>query len=30
VRLLNRRVAILDVSATTGQGLDAWIAWLDR
>ena len=30
VRLLNPRVAILDVSATTGQGLDAWIAWLDR
>src|SRR5450759_4655905 len=30
VRLLNRRVAILDVSASTGQGLDAWIAWLDR
>jgi hydrogenase nickel incorporation protein HypB len=30
VRLLNPRVPLLDVSATTGQGLDAWIAWLDR
>ena len=30
VRLLNPRVAILYVSATTGHGLDAWIAWLDR
>ena len=30
VRLLNPRVPILDVSATTGEGLDAWIAWLDR
>jgi hydrogenase nickel incorporation protein HypB len=30
VRLLNPRVPILDVSATTGEGLDAWIAWLER
>jgi len=30
VRLLNPRVPIMDVSATTGEGLDAWIAWLDR
>jgi hydrogenase nickel incorporation protein HypB len=30
VRLLNPRVPLLDVSATTGQGLDAWIAWLER
>src|SRR5664279_1035887 len=30
VHLLNPRVPILDVSATTGEGLDAWIAWLDR
>jgi hydrogenase nickel incorporation protein HypB len=30
VRLLNPRVPVLDVSATTGQGLDAWMAWLDR
>ena len=28
--LLNPRVSLLDVSATTGEGLDAWIAWLDR
>jgi hydrogenase nickel incorporation protein HypB len=30
VRLLNPTVPIIDVSATTGQGLDQWIAWLDR
>ena len=30
VRLLNPAVPVLDVSATTGDGLDAWIAWLDR
>jgi len=30
VRLLNPRVPILDVSATTGEGLDAWIAWLEK
>jgi hydrogenase nickel incorporation protein HypB len=30
VRLLNPGVPLLDVSATTGQGLDAWITWLDR
>ena len=30
VHLLNPRVPILDVSATTGEGLDAWIAWLER
>ena len=30
VRLLNPQVPILDVSASTGQGLDAWIAWLER
>ena len=30
VRLLNPRVSVLDISATTGQGLDAWIAWLER
>ncbi len=30
VHLLNPTVTILDVSATTGQGLDAWIAWLLR
>jgi len=30
VRLLNATVPILAVSATTGEGLDAWIDWLDR
>src|SRR5450756_843334 len=30
VRLLNPRVPLLAVSATTGEGLDAWLAWLDR
>jgi hydrogenase nickel incorporation protein HypB len=30
VRLLNPTVPILEVSATTGQGLDEWIAWTDR
>ncbi len=30
VRLLNPTVPILDLSATTGQGFDAWLAWLDR
>jgi hydrogenase nickel incorporation protein HypB len=28
VRLLNPRVPILGLSATTGEGLDAWLAWL--
>jgi Ni2+-binding GTPase involved in maturation of urease and hydrogenase len=30
VRLLNPMVPILDVSAETGAGLDAWLDWLDR
>ena len=30
VRLLNPTVPIIEVSAMTGQGLDQWIAWLDR
>ena len=30
VRLLNPTVPILDVSSTTGQGLDVWLEWLDR
>jgi hydrogenase nickel incorporation protein HypB len=30
VRLLNPRVPMLEVSATSGQGLDGWIAWIDR
>jgi hydrogenase nickel incorporation protein HypB len=30
VRLLNPTVPILAVSATTEQGLDAWLDWLDR
>ena len=30
VRLLNPTVPILEVSATSGQGLDEWLAWLDR
>jgi hydrogenase nickel incorporation protein HypB len=30
VRLLNAAVPLLEVSATTGQGLDAWIAWIER
>jgi hydrogenase nickel incorporation protein HypB len=30
VRLLNPRVPMLDVSAASGQGLDGWIAWIDR
>ena len=29
VHLLNPRVPILGVSATRGQGLDTWIAWLE-
>jgi hydrogenase nickel incorporation protein HypB len=29
VRLLNPEVPVLGVSATTGEGLDAWIAWLE-
>jgi hydrogenase nickel incorporation protein HypB len=29
VRLLNPRVPMLEVSATSGQGLDGWIAWID-
>jgi hydrogenase nickel incorporation protein HypB len=30
VRLLNPKVPIIEVSATTGEGLDAWLEWLDR
>jgi len=30
VRLLNANVPIVAVSATTGEGLDAWLEWLDR
>jgi hydrogenase nickel incorporation protein HypB len=30
VRLLNPDVPILGISSTTGEGLDAWLAWLDR
>jgi len=30
VRLLNPTVPILEVSATTGAGLDAWLDWLDQ
>jgi hydrogenase nickel incorporation protein HypB len=30
VRLLNRTVPILEVSATTGAGMDAWLDWIDR
>jgi hydrogenase nickel incorporation protein HypB len=30
VRLLNATVPILEVSSTTGSGLDAWLGWLDR
>jgi hydrogenase nickel incorporation protein HypB len=30
VRLLNPTVPILDISATTGAGLYAWLGWLDR
>jgi hydrogenase nickel incorporation protein HypB len=29
VRLLNARVPVLGLSATTGEGLDAWLSWLD-
>jgi hydrogenase nickel incorporation protein HypB len=29
VRLLNPGVPILGVSATTGEGLEAWLAWLE-
>jgi hydrogenase nickel incorporation protein HypB len=29
VRLLNPSVPILGLSATTGEGLDSWLAWLD-
>jgi len=29
VRLLNPNVPLLDVSATTGEGLRAWLDWLD-
>jgi hydrogenase nickel incorporation protein HypB len=28
VRLLNPRVPVLGLSATTGEGMDAWLAWL--
>ena len=30
VRLLNPAVPILEVSSTTGAGLDAWVEWLER
>ncbi len=30
VRLLNPTVPILEVSATTGVGMDAWLDWIDR
>jgi hydrogenase nickel incorporation protein HypB len=30
VRLLNPSVPIIGVSATTGEGLDAWLAWLEQ
>ena len=30
VRLLNPIVPILEVSSTTGAGLDAWLEWLER
>jgi hydrogenase nickel incorporation protein HypB len=30
VRLLNEAVPVLGVSAATGEGLDAWIDWLQR
>ncbi len=30
VRLLNPTVPVLEVSAATGQGLDGWIAWIER
>jgi len=30
VRLLNPTVPILEVSATTGAGMDAWFEWIDR
>jgi hydrogenase nickel incorporation protein HypB len=30
VRLLNATVPIFDVSSTTGEGLDAWLDWLER
>jgi hydrogenase nickel incorporation protein HypB len=30
VRLLNPQVPVLEVSATTGQGMEQWLAWLDR
>jgi len=30
VRLLNPTVPVLGVSATTGEGLDAWVAWLEE
>jgi hydrogenase nickel incorporation protein HypB len=29
VRLLNPQVPVLEVSATTGQGMEQWLAWLD-
>lgn len=30
VRLLNPTVPIIDISATSGAGMDAWLSWLDR
>jgi hydrogenase nickel incorporation protein HypB len=30
VRLLNPTVPILEVSATSGAGMDAWLDWIDR
>jgi hydrogenase nickel incorporation protein HypB len=29
VRLLNPTVSVLEVSSTTGEGLEAWVAWLE-
>lgn len=30
VRLLNPDVPVLGISATTGEGLDAWLGWIER
>jgi hydrogenase nickel incorporation protein HypB len=30
VRLLNGAVPLLEVSAKTGEGMDEWMAWIDR
>jgi hydrogenase nickel incorporation protein HypB len=29
-RRVNPAIEILQVSATTGQGMDAWLAWIER